>query len=393
MQVRKLSSVVAGVAAVALLATACSSGSGDGDGGTAAPASDVLTIGMPNGTQTDNSNPFVNTSSAQSLGYAFVLYEPLAQVNAIRPSDDPTPWLATDWTWNEDYTSVTLTVRDGVKWSDGEPLTAADVAFSFQIRKDNDALNINALPYGDITTSGNQVTVGFTSGQFVNQTKVLQLFVVPEHIWKDVDDPSTFTNEKPVGTGPYVLKSWTTQAVTLTARDDYWGGDLAVPELRYTSYNDNSALISAEQSGAAQWGWTFISDYKNVYVSKDPDHYNQFSPTGLGIDALYLNTTTAPFNDVAVRKAVQLVLDRQVISDTSTSGVSAPVTSVTGLPSPAGDDFTADAYKGKTYKTDVDAAKKVLADAGYTLDGDTLKDPSGNPVTFSLTTPPAGRTT
>ena len=219
--------LVTATAAAGLIAAIAGSGASASTAhlSSSAPASGaVLTVGMPNGTQTDNSNPFVNTSSAQSLGYAYAIYEPLAQVNGIRPADDPLPWLASDWTWNDDYTSVTLTARDGVTWSDGEPFTADDIAYSFQLRKDNPALNSAALPYKDITVDGDQVTITFESGQFVNQSDLLNQFVVPEHIWSAVDDPSAFTNDDPVGTGPYVLEAWTPQAVTLTARDDYWGG-------------------------------------------------------------------------------------------------------------------------------------------------------------------------
>ena len=387
MNKRRISTAIVGLTSLALIATACSGG-GSGEGGTSsAGGSSVLTIGMPNGPQTDNSNPFANTSSAMSLGYAFAIYEPLAQVNTVRPSEDPTPWLASEWEWNADYTQLTLTARDGVKWSDGEDFTAEDIAYSFQIRKDNEGLNTFALPFGDIAVDGNKVTVSFTSGQFVKQGQILQLFVVPEHVWKDVEDPTTWTNEEPVGTGPYTLKSWTAQAATLTARDDYWGGELGVKELRYSSYNDNNALTNALVSGEAQWGWTFIPDYEKVYIDANPEVNNQWAPTGLGIDTLFLNTETAPFDDVAVRKAVQLVLDREQISELASSGVFPPLTNVAGLPEPAGTDFITAPFQGKDYTVDEAGAKQVLADAGYTLDGTTLKDPEGNAVTFTLTNP------
>jgi peptide/nickel transport system substrate-binding protein len=383
---RRLTSVALGLAAVALVATGCSAGGSTGAASSSAGSS-TLTIGMPNGSQTDNSNPFMNTSSAMSLGYAFAIYEPLAQTNSIQPSMEPEPWLAQSWEWNEDYTSITFTIRDGVTWSDGEDLTAQDVAYSIQLRKDNDALNTAALPYEDVSVEGTTVTVTFSAPQFVNQNKVLNLFVVPEHIWKGVEDPTTDLNQDPIGSGPYVLKSWTPQAAVLTPNPTYWGGEPAVPELRYTSYNDNNALTTALVNGDAQWGWTFIADYESVYISKDPEHNNFWAPAGLGVDALYLNTQTAPFDDVAVRQALNLVIDREAVHTQATSGVFPQLESVTGLPTPAGDDYVAADYEGETHEVDVDAAKKVLADAGYTLDGETLMSPDGEPVTFTLTNP------
>ncbi|MEJ3654227.1 ABC transporter substrate-binding protein [Actinomycetes bacterium KLBMP 9759] len=384
MRFRTIRAAAVGLAAAALVLTACSAGPSR----PAAPTGGgPLTIGMPNGPQTNNSNPFLTTSSARSLGYAYAIYEPLAQVNAVRPGDKPTPWLASQWSWNPEYTSLSITARDGVTWSDGKPFTAEDIAYSFQIRKDNKALNADALPFGDITTSGNTVTVTFASGQFVNQNKVIDDFMVPKHIWSTFANPATELNQQPVGTGPYTLKSWTPQAVILTPRQGYWGGQPQVPELRYTSYNDNNALTNALVSGQAQWGWTFIADFERVYIAPDPANNHFVAPTGLSVDALFLNHEKAPFDNLAVRKALNMVINRQDVSTLATAGAFEPLTNITGLPEPAGKDFIAAPYVGKGYDVDVEGAKKVLADAGYTLDGAVLKDPGGAPVEFTLVDP------
>ena len=351
------------------------------------PAGSILTIGMPNGSQTNNSNPFVNTSSAMSLGYAFAIYEPLVQVNPTDPSIDPVPWLASDFEWTDDYTAVTFTARDGVKWSDGEDFTADDIAFTMNLLKDNPAANLTALPFGDITTDGNDVTVSFTAGQYTNQNKALNLFVVPEHIWKDVDDVITETNKEPIGTGPYTLESWTSQAATLVPNDDYWGGDPAVPQLRYSSYNDNNALTTALATGEVQWGWTFIADIDKVYVSKDPENHKFWAPAGLAADVLFLNTETKPFDDPAMRQALNLLVDRQAVHEQATSGLFPALENVTGMPLPAGDSFLAPDFASDDFTVDQAAAKKILDDAGYTLNGETLIDPDGTPVTFTLTNP------
>jgi peptide/nickel transport system substrate-binding protein len=382
----KLRTFAVGLAAAALVLSGCSAGppaGGSGGGGGGGP----LTIGMPNGPQTNNSNPFLNTSSARSLGYAYAVYEPLAQVNEVRPSADPVPWLATTWEWNADSTAVTLTARDGVTWSDGRPFTAEDIAFSMQIRKDHAALNEDALPFADITSSGNTATITFTSPQFANQDKLLRQFIVPQHVWQNVADPTTDLNQQPVGTGPYVLASWTPQSVRLTPRNGYWGGQPQVPELRYTSYNDNDGLTNALVSGDAQWGWTFIADIDNVYLGLDPEHNHFIAPSGLSVDALFLNSEREPFDDVAVRKAVDMVVNREDVSTLATSGAFDPLTNVTGLPMPAGEDFLAPQFAGENYQVDVEGARRLLADAGYVLDGQTLRDPEGNPVEFTLVDP------
>lgn len=175
-----------------------------------------MTFGKPDGPQTNNSNPFIGTSAASNQGYRYAIYETLVQYNDVDPSQKPKAWLATKWEWNTDYTQVKFTIRNGVKWSDGTPLTAEDVAFTFNLIKNTPALNTSSIPFGDITTSGNTVTINFTSNQFVHQTAMNGQFIVSEHIWKN-QDPTKWTNQKPVGTGPYVLKTWSTQGVTLTA--------------------------------------------------------------------------------------------------------------------------------------------------------------------------------
>src|SRR6185437_12783918 len=187
------------------------------------------------------------------LGYRYMIYEPLVMMNPIRPADPGKPWLATKWEWNADYTQLTLTIRDGVKWSDGQPMTADDVAFTFQLMKDNDSINGNAIPFKDITASGSTVTVTFGASQFVNQTKVLTSIIVPKHVWSTVGDPSKYVDKDPVGTGPYAIKSFTPQTVTLDVRDSYWQPLPQIAELQYTSYQDNNAETQALANGEAEW--------------------------------------------------------------------------------------------------------------------------------------------
>lgn len=165
------------------------------------------------------------------------------------------------------------------------------------------------------------MTVAFTSPQFVNQFKVLNLFIVPKHIWSKIADPTTDLNQHPVGTGPYSLTSWSAQAVTLDARSDYWGGQPKVKTMRFLPYNDNNSFTTALTTGQVQWGQGFIPNIDKIYASKDPAHNKYWFPGGLGIDQLSLNTQTAPFNDVAVRKAVNMVVDRAQISKVAESGI------------------------------------------------------------------------
>jgi peptide/nickel transport system substrate-binding protein len=300
------------------------------------------------------------------------------------------PWLATKATWNSDYTSVKVTIRDNATWSDGQKVTADDVAFTYNLLIKYDALNDQGVPYKDVSVSGNEVTINMKSPQFVAQQKVLwRVPIVPKHVWESKADPTKDTNANPVGSGPYTLKSFTPQTTTLVVRDKgYWQDLPKVKELHFTSYTDNNAQTTALANGESEWSFVFIPNVQTVFVGKDAAHNKIWAPPVLGIHGLYINTTKKPFDMPALRVAMGMVINRDDIFNQAESGYFHPlVKSVTGLPSPAGDPFIADAYKGKDYKVDVDGAKKLLTDNGFKFDGNTLKDPTGKPVTLTLTDP------
>jgi peptide/nickel transport system substrate-binding protein len=384
---RSITAVLAGSLAVAAL-SACSNSTAGKTAGSSGGSSGVLNVSMPDGaSEKDNNNPYLATSAASHLGYRYMIYEPLAMVNLVQPTSKPTPWLATAWNWSPDYKSVTFTVRGGVTFSDGTPMTANDVAYSFSILKQYSALNSNALPIADATVSGNQVTVTFTDSQYVTQAKVLSTFVVPQHIWSKLGDPTTDTVTNPVGTGPYVLKTFTPQTITLDLRSGYWQTAPKVAELRYSTYSGNDTETTALVTGATEWSYVFIPDAKTVFAGRDP-HYKLWFPPSLSADGLWFNTTVKPWDNQFLRQAAGMVINRADIFNEGESGYFKPeIDNITGLPSPAGDSFIVPQYKGVNGQQTPDAAKSLLTSHGFTYSGSTLMDPSGKPVTLTVTDP------
>lgn len=381
----KTSLAAVGLAA-ALVLTGCAGGTSETPDATGSGA--ALTIAKPDGAiTTESNNPYLGDSSASKYGYGKVLFESLALVN---PTGDlgTTPWLAEEVTWNEDYTQLVAKARSGVKWSDGEDFTADDIAFSFNQVLDGKLNDTNALDLKSVTVDGDTVTIDFNSSKFTQQARVLHFQIVPEHIWADIADPNTdpLTGEgQVVGTGPYVLDSWTTESVTLTANPDYWGGELAVPELHYVSYGDNAALTTALATGEADWAQAFIPQIQDSYLSADPDNKFLVSPTA-GAGTLFMNLQTKPFNDPALREALAWTIDRQAYVDIAREGASEAIWSVTGLGALLEDEVIP-AYAGQNYAVDIDKAKSVLTDAGYTWEGEKLIDPDGEAVSFSISVP------
>ncbi|GEK87824.1 ABC transporter substrate-binding protein [Microbacterium aerolatum] len=387
----KLSRSLIAVGAIAALSVGalagCSSSGSNADDDSGATGA-ALTIAKPDGAiTTESHNPYLGDSSASKYGYAKVIFEPLALVN---PTGDlgTTPWLAESVEWNDDYTAVTVVPRSGVRWSDGTDFTGDDIVFTFDQYLSGKLADSSGLKYEGATVDGDAITLTFADSKFTAQSRVLHTPIVPKHIWENIEDPNTdpLTGEGlAVGTGPYVLDSWTTESVTLSANEGYWGGDLAVPELHYVSYGDNAALTTALASGEADWAQAFIPQIQASYLDADPDNQFLVSPTA-GAGTLFFNLQTKPFNDPALREALAWTIDRDAYVDIAREGASEAVWNVTGLGTLLEDEIAPE-YKDENYSVDVDKAKDILTDAGYTWESDKLIDPDGEAVSFSISVP------
>jgi len=381
----RTSLAAAGIVA-ALLLTGCAGSTGENP--TTPESGAALTIAKPDGAiTTESHNPYLGDSSASKYGYAKVIFEPLALVN---PTGDlgTTPWLAESVEWNDDYTAVTVVPRSGVKWSDGTDFTGDDIVFTFDQFLSGKLTDTSGLRYEGATVDGDAITLAFADSKFTAQARVLHTPIVPKHIWEGIADPNTdpLTGEGlAVGTGPYVLDLWTTESVTLTANPDYWGGELAVPELHYVSYGDNAALTTALVSGDADWAQAFIPQIQDSFLAADDKNHFLVSPTA-GAATLFLNLQTKPFDNKALREALAWTIDRQAYVDIAREGASEAIWSPTGLGDLLDSEILPE-YQGKEYSVDVDKAKQILTDAGYTWNNDRLVDPDGEAVSFSISVP------
>jgi peptide/nickel transport system substrate-binding protein len=387
----KLSRSLIAIGAIAALSTGvlagCSSPSPDGSDSNG-DAGAALTIAKPDGAiTTESHNPYLGDSSASKYGYAKVIFEPLALVN---PTGDlaTTPWLAESVEWNDDYTEVTVVPRSGVNWSDGTPFTGDDIVFTFDQFLSGKLADSQGLHYEGATVDGDAITLKFADSKYTAQARVLHTPIVPKHIWENIEDPNTdpLTEDGlAVGTGPYALSSWTTESVTLAANEDYWGGELAVPELHYVSYGDNAALTTALASGEADWAQAFIPQIEDSYLAVDEDNHFLVSSTA-GAGTLFFNLQTKPFNNPALREALAWTIDRQAYVDIAREGASEVIWNATGLGSLLEDEIIPE-YQGTDYSVDIDKAKQILTDAGYTWKDEDLIDPDGEAVSFSISVP------
>jgi peptide/nickel transport system substrate-binding protein len=337
-----------------------------------------------------NFNPF----SPDTLGSTVTaIYEPMMIYN--KSTGELTPWLATAYSWSADNLTLTFTIRDGVKWSDGEPFTAGDVVYTFNLLKNNPALAgtasgvlneyVSSFSAPDDKTVEFQFNAVYTPALYdlANQA------IVAEHIWKDIADPLTYTNENPVGTGPFTqVTKFEAQIYVLEKNPNYWqAGKPAFQGIRYPAFADNDAANLALANGELDWTGNFVPDIETVYVAKDPAHFKYWF---VGADAilLYINHSLKPFDNPDVRKAVSMGIDRQMIVQTAMFNYIPPA-DATGL----GDTYSVwkdqAAIDGGTWvKYDVAAANAALDAAGLTRGSDGNRvDQDGNPMSYELIVP------
>lgn len=320
------------------------------------------------------------------------IYEPLIIFNLA--TGETQPWLATAWEFSPDSLTLTFTIREGVTWSDGQPFTAKDVAFTHNLLNTNEALpglgGVRAV-LGLLTSieAPDDKTVVFTfSEPFTPGLWDLgEQCIAPEHLFKDVADPVTFTNENPVGTGPFTqIPVFEAQYWELHRNPTYWQeGKPLVEGFRFPSYPSNDAANLASLNGENDWFANFIPDIDTTFVAKDPEHFHYWFPS-IGEDVmLYLNTTKAPFDDVNVRKALSMALDRDQIVQIAMYDYTHPA-DATGLSDgyEKWKDPAAVEAGATTVTRDVDAANKLLDEAGLARDGDVRKTADGKEMSYEI---------
>ena len=299
--------IVSLLVVLGMVLAACGGG-GNTTTTTANRATTLRVLSAPGQPNPDLFNPYFNTNQGGDFGAQGLLYETLYFTNLY--NGQTTPWLASSYTHSDDLTQWTFHLRPGVKWNDGQDLTSADVAFTFNLMKAHPALDQSSvwalLKSVDALDSN---TVVFTL-QHPDSTALFrlgdQVFIVPQHIWANVSgDPAKFANDKnPVGTGPYLLTSFSTDLITYQVNPNYWGTKPKVQKIQVPSIKDNTTAITDMIQGQLDWmgtGWN--PDYDPLYTAKDPQHNHTWFAASNTV-MLYLNLQKAPFNNLLVRKAI-----------------------------------------------------------------------------------------
>jgi peptide/nickel transport system substrate-binding protein len=347
-------------------------------------------------TMIQNFNPYLATNLRTTTDF---VYEPLVIFNEMH-GNEPVMRLAEDFRMSDDLMSVTFDIRKGVKWSDGEKFTADDVIYSYQLLKDKPELDQRGINKWITKVERlNEYQVKFTLSE-ANSNVPYEISLVPvvaEHIWSKVENPTTFTNENPVGTGPFTeIDTFTPQLYIQCRNPNYWdNANLDVDCLRVPQIANNDQLLGKIVNSELDWTSSFIPDIDRTYASASPNHQYWYPPSGTQALMVNFKNPDAAKNEaltnVEFRRAMGMALDRQTIIDIAFYGGGTVNDFASGL------GYAFEAWSDETihnkYKKfntyNVEGAKKQLADAGFKdVNGDGYVDtPSGKPFELLIQSP------
>ncbi len=368
-----------------LLAAAC--GTSSSSSGKSSGPSGTLTLSNEQGTLwTCSFNPFnpSNLANGSSMGQ---VYEPLAFVNTLQNAK-ATPWLATSWAWNGSNTMLTFTIRPGVKFNDGTPMSAADVVFTFNLLKKYPALDLNSVwsVLSSVTQKAtNQVVMTFKAAAVPYFYYIAdQVPIVPQHVWSKISNPVTFKDENPVATGAFIVSPCSAQNITYVANPHYWQpGEPKLAKVLYPAFTSNDPANTYLATGQAQWGSQFIPNIGKFYTSKSPDNHYWFPP--VANVSLIPNLTVPGLNNVAVRQAMAYAIDRSRVSQIGEYGYEPPGNQ-SDITTPTFSSWLDSAAAAKyNYSYNPAKAQQILTAAGFKKGSDGIyASPSGQKLSFTV---------
>ncbi|MCX9713139.1 ABC transporter substrate-binding protein, partial [Vibrio cholerae] len=347
-------------------------------------------------TMVRNFNPYLATNLRTTTDF---IYEPLVVFNEMK-GNTPVFRLAESYKMADDLMSVTFDIRKGVKWSDGEAFTADDVVYSFGLLKAKPELDQRGInKWVTSVEKVDEYKVRFRLSE-ANSNVPYEISLIPivaEHVWKDVKDPTTFTNENPVGTGPFtVIDTFTPQLYIQCRNPNYWdAANLEVDCLRVPQIANNDQLLGKIVNSELDWTSSFVPDIDRTYAAANPNHHYWYPAAGT--QAFMVNfknpdpAKKEALDNVDFRRAFSMALDRQTIIDIAFYGSGTVNDFASGLGyafEAWSDEATHKKYKGfNTY--DVEGSKKLLAKAGFKdVNGDGfVETPSGKSFELLIQSP------
>jgi peptide/nickel transport system substrate-binding protein len=381
-----------------LLATVALGGAVVGTPGAAASDDDPVTFTVALNDEVDSLNPFLGVNAASyemwTLTYDYLIGYKMTDMS-------PEPMLAEDWDTTEDGLTWTFHMRDDVKWSDGEDLTASDVAYTYNRILTGKVEGNNWESYlnnAESITATDDQTLVIQLSQPNATLPLLPIPILPEHVWQNVDSkaiksyPAGPEDGQPVvGSGPFRMVEGVAGGSTFRfeANPDYWGGAPHVDQVVFKVYKSNDPMIQALIKGEVD----FVEDITPLQVEalqKEPGITAQNGVSPL-FNEIAFNTgavdteTGEPIGDAnpavldkAFRHALGWAVDNEQIVKTAYQGGAIPGTTI--VPS-AYEKWHWEPPEDVKFTFDLDKAAEELDAAGYTMGADGKRTmPDGSPI-------------
>ncbi len=334
------------------------------------------------------------------------MWEPLFILNY--GTGELEPWLATGIEANAGNDVFTMTLREGVEWSDGEAFNADDVVFTVEMALTNEEISSREAATIRAQVASvekvDDLTVRFTlsapNPRFAVENFGVRIFgsflIMPEHVWNG-QDPATFAFYPPIGTGPYTYASSATNRAIWDRNDNWWGAktgfmDLPAPQrliwLETGGEENRAQLMATNQLDAAQN--VSIGTFEAVQA-QNPNviaWYNDYPYAAADPCArqLEINTTIAPWDNANMRKAVATIIDRTQIVNIATEGATVPSTTMFaeyGSMAPFIDAVVEAGY-GLPERGDADAGKAMIEAEGWTMGSDGIYEKDGETLSVAI---------
>ncbi|MCL1900108.1 MAG: ABC transporter substrate-binding protein, partial [Promicromonosporaceae bacterium] len=316
------------------------------------------------------------------------------------------PWLAESGEWNADNSAFTVVLREGITWTDGQPLTVDDVVWSFEVGQDYETIGWGRALWAasedtgqpmvtSIDVDGNTITFNMGDSRPEQWTNIMYTRpIFPQHIMGEWDSDELMTSpfENPVGSGPFTLHSYNLQRVVYERNDNWWGAEVFNPmpmrfivDLVNTS---NEIVIGMLQQGQIDLSNNFLPGIDTLIAQGLVHTYFDEAPWMLSANTAVLipNHERAPMNDPAFRRALASSIDVDSIITFAFGGL-VQSASPTGL-LPVFDRFVnTDLVAQHGFTFDVAEAVRIMEEAGYVRDGDYFLGLDGNPMEVELIVP------
>jgi len=335
-------------------------------------------------------NPF-NVGN-YATGAQGLIYEPLFLFDPIH-NNTYMPWLATSGAWSGN--TYIIHVRDNVMWSNGTPLTGADVAFSIKLAMTNllDPYHANVATVKTVTANGNTVTLTFngTPGYSEFQDYLWEAPVVNQAIWSKIPGPQliTFADTHPVGTGPMLLDTYNATQEAYKINPKWWGTSQLGLTFKFKYLIDivngsNNVELSLLTAGQIDWSNNFLPGINELVSGLGGtggygiSTYFSSSPYMMSANTAWLepNTTKAPMNNVNFRKALAYGINPAQIVSAVYGGI-VKAANPTGLLPTLNSFINPSVVSQYGFSYNPGLARQYLAKSGYTGQTLTLEVPDG----------------